>query len=159
MTVDSKDMLEKAYECAENSEYSEAMSLYDEALKRDPDNIRIIIDRGATLQNMGENRRAIRAYERALEISPNHPDALLNKGSALHCESRYDEAISCYDVVLESDKMCAVAYAYKGLSLGEKGDMAGALAHFKRALAIDGRYELAAVSMDAAQKMLDSKTR
>ncbi|RNJ79959.1 MAG: hypothetical protein D9C04_03135 [Nitrosopumilus sp. B06] len=152
-------MVESAYECAENQEYSRALQLYDRALALDPKNIQIIIDRGATLQNMGETKKAIDAYESALALSPVHTDALLNKGSALHCESRYDEAISCYDVVLKHEKGCAMAHAYKGLSLGEKGNLAEALVHFKRALAIDKRYELAAISLDAAQKMLKTRSK
>ncbi len=63
-------MLVQAFECVEDENYSEALKLYDLALKEEPDNASVLIDKGATLQNMGKLKLAIRSYDRALEISP-----------------------------------------------------------------------------------------
>jgi tetratricopeptide (TPR) repeat protein len=74
----------------------------------------------------------------------------------LHTDEKYSEAIECYDVALNIDKKCAMALAYKGLSLGEMGKLQEAIKHFKKALSIDKQYQLASISKDTAQKLLKS---
>ena len=149
-------MLIQAFEYVEDENYSDALKLYDLALKEDPDNIRALVDKGATLQNMGKMKQAISLYNKVLALSPDNIDALLNKGAALHSSQKYDEAITCYDVALKIDKKCAMALAYKGLSLGEMGKLQDAIKHFKKALSIDKHYDLASISKDVAQELLKS---
>lgn len=149
-------MLTQAFECVEDENFSEALKLYDLALKEDPDNTDILIDKGVTLQNMGKLKLAIRSYDKALKISPDDVNALLNKGSALHSDEKYLQAIECYNSALKIDKKCAMALAYKGLSLGEMGELRDALKHFKKALSIDKYYDLANISKDIAQELLKS---
>ena len=149
-------MLVQAFECVEDENYPAALKLYDLALKEEPDNTSVLIDKGATLQNMGKLKLAIHSYDKALGISPHNLDALLNKGAALHTDEKYLEAIECYDVALNIDKKCAMALAYKGLSLGEMGKLQEAIKHFKKALSIDKHYDLANISKDTAQELLKS---
>ena len=93
-------------------------------------------------------------YERALSIEPKNLDAQINRGSVLHSLQKYTKAISCYDVVLSFDKKNTMALAYKGLSLGEIGDIPSAIKHFKKALSIDNDYELAQISLDTANHIV-----
>ena len=62
-----------------------------------------------------------------------------------------------YDKALKINKKFALTYAYKGLSLGEKGKIEDALKYFKKALSIDKDLELASISKETALKLLDSK--
>jgi tetratricopeptide (TPR) repeat protein len=149
-------MLVQAFENVEDENYSDALKLYDLALREEPDNPGVLIDKGATLQNMGKLKLAIRSYNKALDISPDNLDALLNKGAALHSDQKYSEAIECYDVALKVDKKCAMALAYKGLSLGAMGELHDAIKHFKKALSIDKYFDLASISKDIAQELLKS---
>ncbi len=116
-------MLSEAFEYAEDENYSDALRLYNLVLKKEPDNVSALVDKGATLQNMGRLKLAIRSYDKALAISPDNLDALLNKGATLHSDLKYQKAIGCYDAALRIDKKCAMALAYKGLSLGEMGQL------------------------------------
>ena len=50
-----------------------------------------------------------------------------------------------------------VALAYKGLSLGEQGEIKEALKFFKKALIIDKNYDLAKLSKKKALELLKSK--
>ena len=47
-----------------------------------------------------------------------------------------------------------MALAYKGLSLGEMGNIPSAIKHFKKALSIDNDYELAQISLDTANYIM-----
>jgi len=156
MSRQIEQMLVQALECVEDGDYSDALNLYDLVLKEEPGNIHALIDKGATLQNLGKLKLAIRSYNKVLDIAPNHLDALLNKGAALHSDQKYFEAIECYDVALKIDKKCTMALAYKGLSLGEIGELQDAIKHFKKALSIDKHYDLANVSKNIAQELLKS---
>jgi len=93
-------MLAEAYGCVEDENYSEALVLYDLVLKKEPDNIGALVDKGVTLQNMGKFKLAIRSYDKALVISPDNLDALLNKGATLHSDQKYEKAIECYDAMM-----------------------------------------------------------
>jgi len=149
-------ILLKAFDCAEDGDYSESLKLYDLVLKKEPYNIGALIDKGVTLQNMGKSKLAIRSYDKVLSVSPDNVDALLNKGSVLHSDQKYTEAITCYDLALKIDKKCTMALAYKGLSLGELGQLPEAIKHFKKALSIDKDYDLANISKNLAQDLLQS---
>ena len=58
----------------------DALMLYDLVLKKEPDNVGALVDKGVTLQNMGRLKLAIRSYDKALALSPDNLDALINKG-------------------------------------------------------------------------------
>ena len=47
-----------------------------------------------------------------------------------------------------------MALAYKGLSLGELGNLQEAIKHFKKALTIDNDFDLANISKKLAQDLL-----
>ena len=81
---------------------------------------------------------------------------LINKGSVLHTLQKYSEAISCYNIVLSLDKQNTMAIAYKGLSVGEMGNIRSAIKYFKKALSIDNDYELAQISLDTAKRIMKS---
>ncbi len=156
MSNEIDKMLAEASEYAEDENYSDALRLYNLVLKKEPENINALVDKGATLQNMGRLKLAIRSYDKALAVFPDNLDALLNKGATLHSDQKYQKAIRCYDEVLRIDKKCAMALAYKGLSLGEMGKLQDAIKHFKKALSIDNHYDLENISKVIAQDLLKS---
>ena len=154
MTSRSEQLLSKAYDLCEDGMFDEAIFCYNTVLKDEPNNVHALIDKAATLQNTGRTKKAIAVFEKALKIDPKNIDALLNKGAALHTLEKFDEAISCYDIIIKQNTRSAHAFAYKGLSLGERGDLKSALIHFKKALSIDGDYDLAKVSKIHAEQLL-----
>jgi len=153
------NLLNQAYDLNENGEYEEALLCYEKILDKDPENIRALIDKGVTFQNLENFKKSIIFYDQALKINPNNLDALINKGAALHSQGKFHDAIVLYDKVLELDKKCAIALAYKGLSLGELDKIQDALKYFKKALEIDSDYELANLSKQMAKEILKSKLK
>ena len=69
------------------------------------------------------------------------------------------DAVACYDIALKIDKKCSMALAYKGLSLGELGNLSEAIDYFKKALSIDRYCTLAQISKVTAQNLLNSKSK
>ena len=74
----------------------------------------------------------------------------------MHSLGRFDDAISKYERALFLDKKCAMALAYKGMSLGEQGKVDEALDCFKEALQIDKDYDVAHISKKIAESLLNS---
>ena len=74
----------------------------------------------------------------------------------MHTDGKYQDAIDCYDLALKIDKKHAMALAYKGLSLGEMGNLQDALKHFKKALSLDSDYDLANISKEMVKELLKS---
>ena len=69
---------------------------------------------------------------------------------------QYFDAIDCYDEALKIDPKYSMALAYKGLSLGELGNLTESISCFKKALSIDKYCTLAQISKDTAQELLKS---
>ena len=86
------------------------------------DDVDVLSDRGAALDNSGQYEQAIEYYDRALAIDPNHVNALYNKGVALGNLGRYQEAIKYYDRALAIEPNFVYALNNKAnaiVSLGE----------------------------------------
>ena len=92
-------------------------------------------------------------YDRALNLQPKNMNALINKGSVLHTLEKYSEALSCYNIALNIDKNNPIVLAYKGLCIGETGNIRLAIKYFKKALSIDNECELAEISLATAKSI------
>ncbi|AKG23196.1 serine/threonine-protein kinase [Calothrix sp. 336/3] len=59
-----------------------ALAAYDTALKNQPNNQKILINRGKILYRLGEHREALSTYEKVLTLNPNESEAWSGKGLA-----------------------------------------------------------------------------
>ena len=48
------NLLSKAFDLSEDGKFEEAIQYYDQVLKKDPKNVKALIDKGVTLQNMNK---------------------------------------------------------------------------------------------------------
>jgi len=69
-------------------------------------------------------------YDRALNLQPKNMNALINKASVLHTLEKYSEALSSYNIALNIDKNNPIVLAYKGLCIGETGNIRLAIKYF-----------------------------
>lgn len=83
--------------------YEQAISYFDRALTKEPDNVDIITNKATAYSKLGKIGLAIDYYDAALEIKPDYLPALNNKANALAQLGRYEEAISIYNSILEKD--------------------------------------------------------
>ena len=125
------DLLEQAQELCELGEFNQAILIYDRILKKDPNNISALIDKGVTLQRLEQNESSLECLKIALSIEPGNIDALVSIGATLHAMKEFNTAIDYYDSALKIDENFPIALAYKGLALGELGNIDNALYFFK----------------------------
>jgi len=74
----------------------------------------LILGRGQTLLNLGNNEEALACFEEALTIDPANIEALLKKGTVLERLQRMEEAIDTYDRAIAVDNSKTTAYLLKG---------------------------------------------
>lgn len=79
----------------------EALSLFDKAIKFDPENAFAWNEKGNSLMILGRYEEALEAKEVALEISPNKYNFWLDKGILLNQMNRSKEAEKCFEISRE----------------------------------------------------------
>jgi len=134
-----------AYNNLDNTLYEanripEAMDLFKQALRINPDNDAAYYNLGTALALTGRMSEAIDQYEKALRIKPNFAKAHNNLGNALLLTGRTSEAIDQYEQALLIRPNFAEAHANLGAALGQMGRISEAIEQVKAALRINPKY-------------------
>jgi len=128
--------------------HREAARLLREALRRNPDNVRINLMLAGELTQLGRSEEAYRFLEHAVRIDPESPDAHNSLGLWFAARDEYAAAERNYRAALAADRSFALAHHNLALVLREQGDAQEALRHFRAAIEHkpdfpQGHYELA----------------
>lgn len=83
--------------------YQEAVAIYDDSLKTNPQDTISWNNKGAALISINEYQEAIECFDKALKIHPKDAAALHNKGVSLEKLGKHQEAIKYYDQALAQD--------------------------------------------------------
>ena len=80
----------------------EALAHYDTLLMQQPENSRLLFNKGYVyFVYLEDNQKALDYFSRSLEIDPNYLDALYNKGHVLEQMGDYVQAKAIYSQVLK----------------------------------------------------------
>jgi tetratricopeptide (TPR) repeat protein len=125
----------------------EAVQLYEEVLRIDPDSPQAHLDLGVALAQAGKMQEALGHYEQALRLNPDIAEAHYNLGSALYQLGRLQEAIKEFEAALRLRPDYAEAHVNLGNSLLTQGRMQDGIAHYEQALRIKPDYAEAHVNL------------
>jgi len=125
---------------SEANRIPEAMDLFKQALRINPDNDAAYYNLGTALALTGRMSEAIAQYEQALRIRPNFAKAHNNLGNALLLTGRTSEAIDQYEQALLIRPNFAEAHGNLGAALGQMGRISEAIEQVKAALRINPKY-------------------
>lgn len=120
----------------------EAVALYREALRRDPDLVPALINLGNAHYTRGALIEAQALYEKAIGIAPEFFEAHFNLGNVMHDLGRLDDACLSYRDALAVNPRCAEAHFYLAVTLEKLGRSADARSHWRayQELAPDGEW-------------------
>jgi len=113
------------------SEFDAAIADLTTALRIDPKNAAVLVDRGAVYDALGDYDRSIADYDRAVALRPDWAPALDNRGNAYAMRGDYAKSLADHTRALQIDPTYSGGYRNR------------ALTYF-----LMGRYDLAAVDDD-----------
>jgi TolB-like protein/class 3 adenylate cyclase/Flp pilus assembly protein TadD len=133
----------------QQDEAKRAVTVFEDALRIDPDNSQAQIGLAHVLTLIHRNRwdperalilaRADEAVTRAIAVSPNYAHAHYVKAEVLALSGRFDAALATYDRAIALDPNHAAAYVARGRSLIAIGRAAEAVAPVEKAIRLSPR--------------------
>jgi protein O-GlcNAc transferase len=116
---------------------SEAVTLFETAAERAPNDPDVHLNFGNALAESGQVEAAVGCYRKVLALRPDHVDAHFNLGTLFKRIGRLDEAATAYRNVLVHAPDHAEAHNNLGLVYVQQGKADEAIACFRRALEFD----------------------
>ncbi|HET8719435.1 MAG TPA: tetratricopeptide repeat protein, partial [Candidatus Nitrosotenuis sp.] len=89
--------------------YDQAISYFDQSLRNNPNDVRVITNKGSAIGKLGKTDEAIYYYDVALDIDPTYIPALNNKANALAEQGKIESAIEIYKSILRKDPSYIIA--------------------------------------------------
>ncbi|HVY68768.1 MAG TPA: tetratricopeptide repeat protein, partial [Verrucomicrobiae bacterium] len=114
-----------------NGRLADGMKVIDEQLAINPDNIRALLNKGATAIELTNSPMAIAALDHALKLQPDNPNALRNRAIARMKAGQWEEAQKDYQALLKMMPDSFAIYYGLGEVAYQRKDYAKALEHFQ----------------------------
>jgi protein O-GlcNAc transferase len=138
------DYFERGEAYEQQSLYAQAVSMYSEALRIDPNNIEAHYRMGVVYDKLGNPERAAQKYQDTLNLNPGHAGALsalagqhLNRGLRYRQQGQLAEATQELKAVLQFNPASSAAHQALGEIYEEQGQQAEAMQHYQEVLRTD----------------------
>jgi tetratricopeptide (TPR) repeat protein len=128
-------VLSKCYLQVDN--YEEASDAIQEALRIEPEDEDYLCLYAAILNDQGKHENALSNIDKALSINPEHAQSKQIKSLILRGLGKYKAADSVASEALNDNPESASAFAAKGWSSLDSGNVKESLEHFKSAVILD----------------------
>jgi len=116
-TID--ELFQQGKVAIESRNYSQAESIYRQAIQLYPNNAGAYYGLGIALRDQKKLEEAIASYRRAIQLDPNNAAAYYGVGIALRDQKKLEEAIASYRRAIQLDPNNAAAYIGLGIALFE----------------------------------------
>ena len=107
------DILERAIKAMENKKYDEAIAIYSEAIKKDPNYVNGYFSRFSVYMTKGDNDKALAELDKAIKVSKRPLDiasAYLIRGMYYLDKEDYDKAIADFELSLQKESSVDAKY-------------------------------------------------
>ncbi|HTD81896.1 MAG TPA: tetratricopeptide repeat protein, partial [Thermoplasmata archaeon] len=119
--VDISALQSRALMASASGNLDQAIALFDEVLKVEPENANSLVGKSVALRRAGRVDDALAALNGVLARQPGHGGALLNKGRILEERGDLDDALEAYDKLIELNPGDADAWVAQGDVLAKMG--------------------------------------
>jgi len=136
-------LVQRSRDAYRDGRNDEAISLLDEAIKLDPNNAGIHVDRGNVWYVKQAYERAIADFSEAIHLDPNCATAYCNRAFALNTVGGLDEAVTDFNAAIRLEAQFGRAYNGRGRVFQAKGMIDTAIADFDEAIRLDPNYAAA----------------
>ena len=118
----------------------DAIDVYSQAIKIEPDYAEAYNNRGIAYDDTGDYDQAIRDYSKAIELKPDYSEAYNNRGIAYDGMGDYDQAIRDYSKAIELKPEHIEIHNNRGIAYNNKGDYEEAVRDFNQAIELKPDY-------------------
>ena len=144
------EWLKKANEYFESGDYTNAITVCNEAIKRDSTNINAYNIRGMAYHNTKNYNAAIADYTKVITDYPNYHDAYSNRGNVYIWVKNYDAAITDYNIAIIINSDFPSNYVNRGYAYGAKGLYHKAIEDYRQGFEKD--YDPSSFIVDKSDK-------
>jgi tetratricopeptide (TPR) repeat protein len=124
---------------ARNIVWQDEGTLWEDVIKKSPDNSRANYNLGIYYSEKGYINRAIQEYQRSIKLNPGYAQAYNNLGNALSSQGFVTEAIYHYQTALRLFPNSSLIHFNLGKVYHDQGSMKEAVQEYQAALEIDPR--------------------
>ncbi|RKY68925.1 MAG: hypothetical protein DRQ02_02710 [Candidatus Latescibacterota bacterium] len=117
----TKEMNLKGDRLLQNRRYQEAISIWQQALQKSPDDVSILVRLGVALSLLERYPQAEAVLNRALEAEPDNPKVLYNLGLVYLRQNQDEKALRCFSKTLELVNWYPEANYHMGLIYEREG--------------------------------------
>ena len=96
-------LMNKGVSYSSQEKYSEALSVYEEAIKQFPKNPKLWYNKGVALENLDDIPGAVEAYQNAIIYNPLYRNAHLQLGNICYRQQLMAQALMCFNMSLLSE--------------------------------------------------------
>lgn len=114
-------------------EYVRALTFFQDASEKDPDNLRILSAIAKCYSELGKHDKALETAEKLFEISPDDPLSYLTRAVCLSFSETFEDASEDLNHVISTFPGCAEAWGILGQNRMQEGDIEEAITCFEKA--------------------------
>ena len=134
--VDIASLQSRALIASASGNLEQAMALFDDVLKVEPENANALVGKSVALRRAGRIDEALESLHLVLGRQPGHGGALLNRGRILEERGDLEDALEAYDKLIELNPRDPDAWVAQGDVLAKMGREDDALKSYAEALKI-----------------------
>ncbi len=127
----------------DRGDFKQALAIYDERLRHQPNSINIYMVRGFVRHRFGDTVGAIVDYEKVMELNPKYAGAYNNRAWVYLNESKFDAALNDCQMAINRDVNFVYVYGTRATVYFLLGKLNDALSDFNKAIEIKSDHKYA----------------
>ena len=132
-----KKLFKKGVNLMADEKLEEAIEIFEQALRIDPDNVETLMKMGYARFHLEEYADALKVYDRILDIDVTNPEAWNLKGLVHYEQKNYAKALDAAQKAIESDSTYGMAWYNQACFLSLLNQVPEALEALKHSIEID----------------------
>ena len=132
-----KKLFKRGINLMADEKLEEAVVVFEQALRIDPDNIETLMKLGYARFHLDEHGEALKVYDKILDIDVTNPEAWNLKGLVHYEQKNWAKALDSAEKAIESDPTYGMAWYNKACFLSLLNQVPESLEALKRSIEID----------------------
>jgi len=130
-------LFKKGINLMADEKLEEAVELFQQALRIDPDNVETLMKLGYARFHLDDHNESLAVYDKILDIDITNPEAWNLKGLVYYEQKKYAKALDAVQKAIESDPTYGMAWYNKACFLSLLNQVPDSLDALKRSIEID----------------------